>query len=110
MHAHCHIPEALALVDKKIEVAGLFVGPERVKAMDEQGIDIEALSVNPNFWDKLEREVQAQIVKTQNEKLAEFCAREPSGSSGSPRWPWHIPISLPSSSTRRSRSSGCAAP
>ena len=45
--------------------------------MDEQGIDIEALSVNPNFWDKLERDVQAQIVKTQNEKLAEFCAREP---------------------------------
>ncbi len=77
VHAHCHIPEALALVDKKIEVAGLSVGPERVKAMDEQGMDIEALSVNPNFWDKLERDVQAQIVKTQNEKLAEFCAREP---------------------------------
>ena len=56
VHAHCHIPEALALVDKKIEVAGLFVGPERVKAMDEQGIDIEALSINP-FWYKAERDV-----------------------------------------------------
>jgi aminocarboxymuconate-semialdehyde decarboxylase len=45
--------------------------------MDEQGIDIEALSINPNFWDKAERDVQAQIVKLQNEKLAEICAKEP---------------------------------
>ena len=47
MHAHCHIPEALALMDKKVEFPALVVGPERVKAMDEQGIDIEALSINP---------------------------------------------------------------
>jgi hypothetical protein len=45
--------------------------------MDEQGIDIEALSINPNFWDKAERDLQAQIVKVQNEKLAEVCAHEP---------------------------------
>ena len=77
VHAHCHIPEALALIGKKVEIPGLVVGPERIKAMDEQGIDIEALSINPNFWDKAERDAQAQIVKVQNEKLAEFCAKEP---------------------------------
>ena len=77
VHAHCHIPEALALIDKKVTLPGLVVGPERIRAMDEQGIDIEALSINPNFWDKAERDVQAKIVKLQNEKLAEFCAKEP---------------------------------
>ena len=77
VHAHCHIPEALGVMDKKVTFPGLVVGPERIKAMDEQGIDIEALSVNPNFWDKAERDVQAQVVKLQNEKLTEFCAKEP---------------------------------
>jgi aminocarboxymuconate-semialdehyde decarboxylase len=76
VHAHCHIPEALALIGKKVSVPGLVVGPERIAAMDEQGIDIEALSINPNFWDKEERDVQARIVQVQNEKLAEFCAKE----------------------------------
>jgi aminocarboxymuconate-semialdehyde decarboxylase len=77
VHAHCHIPEALALMGRKVEFAGLVVGPERIKTMDEQGIDIEALSINPNFWDKAERDIQAEVVKLQNEKLAEFCAKEP---------------------------------
>jgi aminocarboxymuconate-semialdehyde decarboxylase len=45
--------------------------------MDEQGIDVEALSINPNFWDKLDRDLQAQIIKLQNEKLAELCTKEP---------------------------------
>src|SRR5689334_18882417 len=67
VHAHCHIPEALALVGKKVEFPPLVIGPERIKAMDEQGIDIEALSVNPNFWDKAERDVAAEVVRVQNE-------------------------------------------
>jgi len=77
IHAHCAFPEAMALMNLKVNPSNLQYGADRFRAMDEQGIDIEALSVNPNFWDKLEREVQALIVKTQNEKLAEFCAREP---------------------------------
>jgi len=77
IHAHCAFPEAMALMNLKVNPSTLQYGADRFRAMDEQGIDIEALSVNPNFWDKLERDVQAQIVKTQNEKLAEFCAREP---------------------------------
>ena len=77
VHAHCHIPEATALAGYKETTPPLIIGPERIKAMDEQGIDIEALSINPNFWDKAERDLQAQIVKVQNEKLAEVCAHEP---------------------------------
>ena len=69
VHAHCHIPEATALAGYKETTPALIIGPERIRAMDEQGIDIEALSINPNFWDKAERDLQAQIVKVQNEKL-----------------------------------------
>ncbi len=77
VHAHCHIPEANALAGYKQNFPTLYIGPERIKAMDEQGIDIEALSINPNFWDKLDRDLQAQIVKLQNEKLAEIVAKQP---------------------------------
>jgi aminocarboxymuconate-semialdehyde decarboxylase len=77
LHAHCHIPEALALIGQNVRFPGLVIGPDRIAAMDAQGIDIEALSINPNFWDKAERDLQAQIVKLQNEKLAEICAEEP---------------------------------
>src|SRR5256885_11773685 len=77
IHAHCHIPEANALLGYKQNFPSLYIGPERIKAMDEQGIDIEALSINPNFWDKAERDLQVQIVKLQNEKLAEICGKTP---------------------------------
>jgi len=77
IHAHCHIPEALALMGEKVRFPGLVIGPDRIKVMDEQRIDIEALSVNPNFWDKAERDLQAQIGKLQNEKVAEICGKTP---------------------------------
>ncbi len=82
VHAHCVIAEALALVGKTIDEhekrgAGISeVGQRRIREMDEQGIDIEALSINP-FWYRAERDVATQIVKIQNEKLAEFCATYP---------------------------------
>jgi aminocarboxymuconate-semialdehyde decarboxylase len=77
IHAHCHIPEALALMGQTVRYPGLVITPDRIKTMDEQGIDIEALSINPNFWDKAERDQQAQVVKLQNEKLAEICGKTP---------------------------------
>jgi aminocarboxymuconate-semialdehyde decarboxylase len=77
VHAHCHIPEANALMGLKVQLPSLVVSPERLQAMDEQGIDIEALSINPIFWYKAEPDVAAQVVKLQNEKLAEICAAQP---------------------------------
>jgi aminocarboxymuconate-semialdehyde decarboxylase len=53
------------------------VSPERIQAMDEQGIDIEALSINPIFWSKAEPDLAGDVVKLQNEKLAEICAAQP---------------------------------
>ena len=80
VHAHCVIPEALALLGLKVEDQrgpGIAeVGLERIRAMDEQGIDIEALSINP-LWYEAQRDVAAAVVKIQNEKLAELCAAHP---------------------------------
>jgi aminocarboxymuconate-semialdehyde decarboxylase len=76
VHAHCHIPEANALMGLKEPQPSLVVSPERIKAMDEQGIDVEALSINPVFWYKAEPDLAAQVVKLQNEKLAEICAAQ----------------------------------
>ena len=80
VHAHCVIPEALALLGLKLEDQrgpGLGeVGERRLAEMDEQGIDIEAISINPQ-WYRAERDVAEQVIKIQNEKLAEFCATWP---------------------------------
>ncbi len=74
-HAHCHVPEALTLMNMKETNPALVVSADRIKAMDEQGIDVEVLSINPIFWYKAERDLAAQIVKLQNEKLAETCGQ-----------------------------------
>src|SRR5262245_33801442 len=53
VHAHCAVPEALSLMNLKL--AGPSLRPDldmasqvavRLQAMDEQGIDVEALSIN----------------------------------------------------------------
>ena len=43
VHAHCHVPEANALMGLKVQPQSLVMSTERVAAMDQQGIDIEAL-------------------------------------------------------------------
>src|SRR5579862_9383343 len=55
VHSHCAVPEALALMQMpagssaRWDNPGLRIGPDRLRIMDEQGIDVEALSINP-FW------------------------------------------------------------
>jgi aminocarboxymuconate-semialdehyde decarboxylase len=83
VHAHCAVPEAMAVMGLK------FGGPslrpdlhmgtalaERLAAMDAQGIDMQALSINP-YWYKAERDVCEKLIQIQNEKLAEACAATP---------------------------------
>jgi len=77
VHAHCHVPEANALMGLKVQPQSLAISPERIKTMDEQGIDTEALSINPIFWYKAEPDLADQVVKLQNEKLADICAAQP---------------------------------
>jgi len=76
VHAHCAFPETHALMGLKLAPSSLIMADERIRAMDAQGIDIEALSINP-YWYKADREVARALIKLQNEKLAELCAAQP---------------------------------
>ena len=88
VHAHCQFREAGALlgasgaslVDGRpftevAAVACIEIG-RRLAAMDAQAVDMEVLSINP-FWYGSGRDLAGQIVKLQNEKLAELCASKP---------------------------------
>jgi aminocarboxymuconate-semialdehyde decarboxylase len=50
------------------------LGGERLRVMDEQGIDVEALSINA-FWYAADRDLAARLIDFQNQKLADMCAR-----------------------------------
>jgi aminocarboxymuconate-semialdehyde decarboxylase len=77
IHAHCAVPEAKAMLGEEMEPALLMSKPvDRLRAMDEQGIDVEALSINP-FWYEADRDVAEKLIALQNEKLAEICAAIP---------------------------------
>jgi predicted TIM-barrel fold metal-dependent hydrolase len=85
VHAHCHFREAVALMGEdagrvlpqtKGAQEHFIVIAERLKGMDAQAIDMEVLSINP-FWYRKERDLAAEIVRVQNEKLAELSATRP---------------------------------
>ncbi|MGI4802332.1 MAG: amidohydrolase family protein, partial [Janthinobacterium lividum] len=48
----------------------------RLRSMDEMGIDMEILSINP-FWYGADRETAGRVVALQNDHLAELCAANP---------------------------------
>ena len=80
VHAHCSVPEAMALMGLKVGPPSLLMAStslaDRLRAMDEQGIDVEALSINP-YWYKADRDVARELIRIQNTKLAEICAANP---------------------------------
>ena len=76
------IPEVASLVQGTPLAAAttitpsVVIGPTRVREMDDQGIDVEVLSVNP-FWYSADRELSARLIDLQNEKLADICVKYP---------------------------------
>jgi len=83
VHAHCAVPEALALMGMKFggptlrpDLNMVTTAAERIATMDAQGIDMQALSINPT-WYKLERDLAEKVIQVQNEKLAEACGKHP---------------------------------
>ena len=67
VHAHCLFHEAEKLMGDD---------DERLRAMDAMAVDMEVLSISP-FWYHKDRDLAGEIVKVQNEKLAELCAAQP---------------------------------
>lgn len=82
VHAHCQIPEVWDVIkDTKLAsiVGGpprqqMLMGPERIQWLDEHGIDVQLLTINPYWYYGADRELAARIVKVQDEKVAEWCA------------------------------------
>ena len=85
VHSHCYFHEAINLMG---DAAGKVLPPvkgvpehfivveQRLREMDAMAIDMEILSINP-FWYGKDRDTAAEIVKVQNQKLAELCASRP---------------------------------
>jgi aminocarboxymuconate-semialdehyde decarboxylase len=78
IHAHTIVPAANAVVGHPLEHPGLLMDDvaTRIAAMDTQGIDVAALSINP-YWYNAERDAAAEVIRIQNEAMAEFCAAHP---------------------------------
>jgi predicted TIM-barrel fold metal-dependent hydrolase len=85
VHSHCYFRDVEPLLGAEAKILHPRVNggeenfieiEKRLKAMDAQGVDMEVLSINP-FWYEKDRDLAAQIVKIQNEKLAELCAAKP---------------------------------
>jgi len=74
------VPMARALMGGKPtpqeDMAALSTG-DRLRAMDQQGIDVEAISINPFWYDEADREVATKLIQMQNEGLAALCAEHP---------------------------------
>jgi aminocarboxymuconate-semialdehyde decarboxylase len=84
VHAHCLFPEAGKLLGEAGSAPSPVRGADeavialdkRLAAMDAQAVDMEVLSINPNWYNR-DRDLAGRIVKIQNEKLAELCASKP---------------------------------
>jgi aminocarboxymuconate-semialdehyde decarboxylase len=97
VHAHVRVPEAWDLVKDRIGREGrpgdvTLANPDnpanihndvekRLADLDEMGIDVQAVSVNP-FWYWADVDLARKIVQIQNEKIAELCAAHPKRFAG----------------------------
>jgi aminocarboxymuconate-semialdehyde decarboxylase len=82
VHAHLAVPGDLVEIVKGTPLENTVRGQlngtvvmsdARLKAMDEQGIDVEVLTVNP-YWYAADRDVAARLIPAQNEGLVRACA------------------------------------
>ena len=80
VHAHCVFPRVSELPGARSVTAvpaELALGPHRLDAMDERGIDVQVLSINQYWWYSAERDLAQRIVALHDESLAEWCAMHP---------------------------------
>jgi aminocarboxymuconate-semialdehyde decarboxylase len=94
IHSHCLFQEAMDLLDDKgvsiipptLGAQEHFIMPEdglkeRIRGMDEMGIDMEILSVNP-YWYGLDRERAEKICEINNQCLHAISQKHPDRFNG----------------------------
>ena len=74
-HAHCVIPvEEIVKGTPLAKMGGgagnNILGPQRLQVMDQQGVDVQALTINGFWWYAADRDLARRIVQAQNEGLA----------------------------------------
>src|SRR5260370_26733980 len=80
MHAHCVVPEVWDVVKDTSLASNAgnrargpnVMGPERLKSLDERGIDVQVLSINGFWFYAADRELAGKILKLHHEKLSEL--------------------------------------
>jgi aminocarboxymuconate-semialdehyde decarboxylase len=82
IHAHCVIPVEEVVKGSPLAKmggggGGNVLGAERLRIMDQQGVDVQALTINGFWWYAADRELAAAIVRAQNEGLAKWVAAHP---------------------------------
>jgi aminocarboxymuconate-semialdehyde decarboxylase len=103
-HAHAYVPDDWPLIRNRPEakdLESLVKAPyfesltsveARVAEMDREGVDVQAVSLyvgQYHYW--AERELSADLVGIQNQKLAEMCATYPGRLVGLGGLSLHIP-------------------
>jgi len=91
VHCHCVVPEVAEVVKGTSLASNAggggggrggggnnnVLGPARLQIMDEQGLDMQALSINGYWWYSADRDLARRIVQVQNEGLAKWVAAHP---------------------------------
>jgi aminocarboxymuconate-semialdehyde decarboxylase len=81
VHAHCLFPEVASRVPNvrvpRAAPPSLVLGPERIAAMDERGIDIQALSVNTYWWYSASRDDARTVVAMHDDGISAWCREHP---------------------------------
>ena len=82
VHAHCVIPVTEIVQGTPLAKSGggggsNLLGPQRLQIMDEQGVDVQALTINGFWWYAADRDLAGRIVRAQNEGLAKWVAAHP---------------------------------
>jgi aminocarboxymuconate-semialdehyde decarboxylase len=85
VHGHFIAPEELDVI-KDTNLASnistqlngpLVLGTDRLRTLDDRGIDVQVLSHQGGWWYKTDRDLARRLIKVQNERLAAWCAAHP---------------------------------
>ena len=91
VHSHVRVPEAWELVKERIgregrpgdmqqanadNLGNILNVNKRLADLDEMGIDVQAVSINP-FWYWADEKLAREIIRVQNEKIAALCSAHP---------------------------------
>ena len=81
IHGHCAVTEVEDVIRGTDLERGMsqnrILGPHRIDALNERGIDIQVLSANQYWWYRAEPELARDIIRAQDDGIAAWVAAHP---------------------------------